>query len=199
MLRDDLSSNLIHLTRGDTRESIIANFNSIITQGKLHGSSVGIRGQHKVICFSETPISKLSINLANPNQDGIRYAPFGIILPKQAVFHMGGRPVIYQTNAEYDTLGEAHKYRHVKYEPGIIDFTWEREWRLLADELVIDFDIATIIVPTRTWVEQFKAAHTSEVAVVSSLLELPVATRMVHHFVVLEDLGITFPDVYRNV
>jgi hypothetical protein len=199
MIRDDLSSNLIHLTRGDTKEIVVQKFKSIINEGKLHGSSKGIRGKHKVICFSETPISKLSINLANPNQDGIRYAPFGIIFPKQTIFHMGGRPVIYQTNAEYDTLGEAHRYRHVKYEPDISDYTWEREWRLLKDELVIDFNIATIIVPTRPWVEQFKEQHISQVAFLSSMLELPFANKMIHHFVVLEDLGIKFSDEYKTV
>jgi hypothetical protein len=69
-------------------------FSKIVSEKKLLGSSKNIRGNHKVICFSEAPISKLGIILANPNIHNLRYRPFGIMFDKEYLFQKGARPVI---------------------------------------------------------------------------------------------------------
>lgn len=199
VLRDDLSSSLVHLTRGETKEESVKNFRSILKTEKLLGNSNDIRGGFKVVCFSETPISKLSINLAAPEKNGFRYAPFGILFPKDYIYKKGGRPVIYQSNDEYSTLGKAHQYRHVRYEPKKHDYSWEREWRLQIKYLDIDFKVATIIVPTRSWVEHFSNQHGAQIAFMSDIIDCPMPIPIKYHFVALEDLGIKYPEEYREV
>jgi hypothetical protein len=81
MIRDDLSNRLIHLTKGDS-DKAGNTFLKIIKTKKLIGSAENIRGGHKVICFSEAPISKLGIILATPNAGSMRYRPFGLMFDK---------------------------------------------------------------------------------------------------------------------
>ena len=48
------------------------------------------------------------------------------------------------------------------YEPNAdnpVDFTWEREWRLHADELRFDSSCASIIVPDAEWEARMLADH----------------------------------------
>jgi len=86
------------------------------------------------VCFTEAPENVFHQVLG-------RYKPFGIQVPKSWLFEKGGRPVIYQAAGEYELLDEKIRWRHVRYEPHTtapIDFSWEREWRIQAEELVID-------------------------------------------------------------
>lgn len=41
------------------------------------------------------------------------------------------------------------RYRHVRYEPDRgIDHTWEREWRIRTDELILDPKQTLVVIPT---------------------------------------------------
>lgn len=76
------------------------------------------------------------------------------MVDKAWMFEMGGRPVIYHSDAEYELLPEALRWRHVRYEPTArpsIDFTWEREWRVHRDQMPITPNDAAIIVPNQDW------------------------------------------------
>lgn len=76
----------------------------------------------------------------------------------QALFSIGGRPVIYQPEAEYSALPETLRWRHVRYDLGVvppIDFTWEREWRVRSDELCFDENFASVFLPNEEWRERF--------------------------------------------
>ncbi|MDD2540339.1 MAG: hypothetical protein PHH28_04760 [Desulfuromonadaceae bacterium] len=66
-----------------------------------------------------------------------RYEPYGIAVRKDWLFQRNGRPVIYQPDSEYPLLPPQLQWRHVRYEPPNVDFTWEREWRVQCDELQI--------------------------------------------------------------
>jgi hypothetical protein len=112
VIRGDLSDRLIHLTRGRTvaenhvtkvmrdREAM-ANFRSILAGGQLRGGVGNIVGRYKCICFSEAPIASLAHMLASgPN----KYAPLGVMVDKVWLFDKGGRPVIYQPLAEFESL-----------------------------------------------------------------------------------------------
>jgi len=193
MIRDDLSSKLIHLTKRGDGINPSDVFDSIISEGALRGGTGLIKGGYRCICFSEAPIGKLGQILANPSQHGVRYAPLGVMVDKAWLYAQGGRPVIYQSEEEYELLVEEQRYRHVRFEPqNDIDFTWEREWRIKTDYLTLKDANPTFIVPSQDWVDAFKRDH---------LYEIETAIRMVgedahfyikpfpYNFIVLEDLG----------
>ena len=118
------------------------------------------------MCFSEAPLEALGGGLVNPNYYS-KYSPFGIIVRKEWLFEQGGRPVIYQTNEEFENLPDSHKWRHVQYDPlsdPPIDFTWEREWRIQREELFIDPDVASIVVPDEDWEGRIIGQHENEQA-----------------------------------
>ncbi len=196
MIRDDLSDKLIHLTRGSHDRAAEA-FRAILEEKRLLGGAGCIKGGFRCICFSEAPISQLSRILAKPMVHGMRYAPFGVMLDKAWLFDRGGRPVIYQSDSEFQLLHDNHKYRHVRYEPANnVDFTWEREWRILIDELPLDPDIATVVLPNRDWERKLLKPHEDRIwrraaanigGIPSGLIKQP------WHFIVLEDLGVPIP------
>ena len=73
---------------------------------------------------------------------------------------------------EYALLPDALKWRHVRYEPnGIppIDFTWEREWRLNTDQLAVDPQHCTLIVPDKASERELIDRHEAEEYVESEL------------------------------
>jgi hypothetical protein len=197
MIRGDLSNRLVHLTRGTSPQNAAENFLSVFRSGLLRGSNGYIRGGFNCVCFSEAPLSVLTQALASPPENGMRYAPFGVIVGKSWLFEKGGRPVIYQSHEEYELLSNAQQFRHVRYEPHRgIDHTWEREWRIHTDALQLEPQETTFVVPTRAWERRFHQEHIDEVASVSALLEVPLDDPMPWHFVVLEDLGVEGFDEY---
>lgn len=199
MLRDDLSTKLVHLTRGEPDQVAADAFLSIIRERKLRGGATCIKGKYRCVCFSEAPLTKLTQILANPAATGMRYKPFGVMLDKAWLFERGGRPVIYQPDGEYELLHEAQRYRHVRYEPGDVDYTWEREWRVRVDELELAPSAATLIVPNRAWEKWAFDQHTAMLGRRALLLGGLIGPRSVTefpwHFVVLEDLGVELPGV----
>lgn len=197
VLRDDLSNKLIHLTRGNTFEDAANTFTKIVTEKRLLGGTGGIKGGFTCVCFSEAPLSKLTTILANPMAHGMRYKPFGVMLDKTWLFKLGGRPVIYQSESEFDLLRPEQRWKHVQYEPqNEIDFTWEREWRIQVDELAIDPKEATIVVPNRDWEKRFHDEHIGRLsrrALVTGFIGPKEVSEFPWHFVVLEDLGVEIP------
>lgn len=164
MSREDISDKLIHFTKGETFEIAFDRIRMIINERRLVGGNGFIKGGYRCVCFSEAPVAALEHGLLNSSAYS-RYSPFGIMFEKRWIFEQGGRPVIYQPDAEYDTLPESHKWRHVRYEPNAEepkDFTWEREWRLLTGELNFNPSVAAVVVPDRDWAERLIAEHESE-------------------------------------
>jgi hypothetical protein len=194
ILRDDLSTRLVHLTRGDTLTAAMAFF-QIVRERRLRGGDTDIRGGFRCVCFSEAPISKLAHLLADPSVQGMRYKPFGVMVDKVWLFAQGGRPVIYQPEAEYPLLHESQRWRHVRYEPPDPDkdHTWEREWRVKADDLPLDPATATLVVPTRAWERWFQTDHVgmlSRRASLTGFIGPQAVAEFPWHFTVLEDIGV---------
>lgn len=194
MIRGDLSNRLIHLTKGNTADEAANNFINILRSGHIRGGNGFIRGGYTCVCFSEAPISVLSQILANPSVHGMRYAPFGVMVSKLWLFRQGGRPTIYQPEAEYELLHEEQRYRHVRYEPDReIDLTWEREWRLKTAQLDLDPGETTFVVPTRAWEKRFMEEHAGDqqgLALAYGEVAGLAIKPFPWHFVVLEDLGV---------
>lgn len=163
MERTDVSSKLVHFTKRtgpEDSKSAFSNLQSIVYNRCLRGTSRLIKGGYPCVCFSEAPLSLLPNGLRN-RSDGGNYSPFGVMVDKTWLFARGGRPVIYEPDADYEALPPSHAWRHVKYEPTAsdhpVDFTWEREWRIQLSELpfgpMLSFgpSDATIVVPTMAW------------------------------------------------
>ena len=136
-----------------------------------------IKGAHTCVCFSEAPIGKLSHLLAVNDEGVFKYQPYGILVDKAWLFALGGRPVIYGPDYDYDHLPSDMKYRHVRFWLGdryAIDHTWEREWRIKIDMLPINPADVTVVVPDRAakdaFVKHFATEH--------------------WHYIVLSDLGV---------
>lgn len=201
MIRDDLSTKLVHLVRGDSMEEAFTKFRSILREGRLRGGTGFIKGMFTCVCFTETPISKLGYVLANPDVARMRYRPLGVMLDKRYVYRMGGRPAIYQPDGDFERLPEELRYRHVRFELDAdrppIDLTWEREWRLHADQLVLPQDETTVILPSRAWRDELVDGHTrhlqAQVQAFGEEAALAIGPYP-WHVIVLEDLGIPIPD-----
>ncbi|MBZ5724801.1 MAG: hypothetical protein LAP87_07370 [Acidobacteriia bacterium] len=94
-----------------------------------------------------------------------RYSQFGLMFNKPWVFDHGGRPVIYQPNSDFGLLPEELRWRHVTYEltgTPVIDWTWEREWRMRCDELPFSPADVSIIVPNKEWASTLRRSHDAE-------------------------------------
>jgi hypothetical protein len=133
--RPDFSNSLTHLTRERSRpgQSAVPAFSvlkEILSVGVIRGGLGFIKGNRPVVCFSEIPLS--NINAFADHEQG-RYRFYGLVLSKRAVFEMGGRPVIYLPDGDGSWIPDEEKWRQVRYEHGTVDFTHEREWRVLGD------------------------------------------------------------------
>jgi len=198
MIRDDISDKLIHLTRGSNLDDAAKRFVAILHEKKLLGGTSDIKGGSRCVCFSEAPISKLGQILASPDLQGMRYKPFGIMIDKKWLFERGGRPVIYQPDSEYELLHEEQKFRHKCYNPkNNVDLTWEREWRIRINELPIDPETITVVVPNREWVRKILQSHEEMVqrfGIVIGMAPMPMSIiKSPWHFIALEDFGVPIP------
>jgi len=155
--RPDMTDSLIHFTSGDSPDNAFNCLRTIVAESRLIGGTGMIRGSHRCACFSEAPLP-LSSGLVNPDSYS-RYSPFGLLFKKQWIFEQGGRPVIYQPDSEHDLLPEELKWRHVRYEPPAVDFTWEREWRVHCPELYFDPSVACLVLPSEDYVDALLADH----------------------------------------
>lgn len=150
--RADFNHSLVHLTRERLEYSESTNsffdpqkllrtvqpfevLKEILNSGKIRGSGNDgfVKGNQKAVCLSEIPLSAVSDFASRPEHAEARYRFYGIALSKEAVFSAGGRPVIYLPDNEGQWIPPDHKWRHVRFEMGTVDFTHEREWRVLGD------------------------------------------------------------------
>lgn len=168
--RRDIASIVIHWTK--TKPAVASFFrraqpgrsaskilDDIIRESRLLGGSGYIKGGHTCVCFTEAPLAEMVAVFASAalaeEGDVLRYEPFGVGVPKEWLFERGGRPVIYQSDEEYDQLPNEFRWRHCRYEPPDVDFTWEREWRISIDRLDLDSSQAWIFVPTAEVADEF--------------------------------------------
>jgi hypothetical protein len=114
------------------RKKSFRNLKLILQEGIIKGGLGYIKGPHKAVCFSETPLSFLQF-FAKQEPDAARYRFYGICISKKAAFDNGARPVIYLPDDEGDWIPTDEKWRHVRFEYGSVDFTFEREWRKKGD------------------------------------------------------------------
>lgn len=187
MSRPDISDKLIHFTRGRDEEEAYWNLCSIIQDRAIRGGNLRdlIKGGYNCVCFTETPLSALKLGFLD-NLDRTRYQPFGVMYEKAHVFLQGGRPVIYQSDSEFYELPENKRWRHMRYEPvvippatNVIDFTWEREWRVQCESFEVRPSSAILVFPNRHWLRIFLETHETQldllVSEYSLVMEMDIA------------------------
>jgi len=121
-VRLDISPYVVHFTGGASYEDALTNLLLMIGEGRIVGGAGLIRGGYRCVCFTEAPLPAIADGFVN-EKAFTRYSPFGLMFDKTWLFARGGRPVIYQPDADYVALPEDMRWRHVRYEPPQIDFT----------------------------------------------------------------------------
>src|SRR5688572_4489196 len=108
--RSDFTTGLIHLTRKAGDLSTLDVLFKILDEKTLVGSTTSsgfIVGQRAAVCLQEAPLYSLAQNLyteqayrkENPAAR-VRYTGVGLQFGKDAIFRMGGRPVVYDITAD---------------------------------------------------------------------------------------------------
>ena len=126
---------LAHFTRASGKTSALDNLLWILEDGRIHGSTRMLARGHRGVCLFDAPPHDLGHLLTPRNRR--RYEPFGVAVDKRYAFSLGARPVIYMPGAEAAAiLDEDEMWRVVSIDMTrnpAIDWTFEREWRLLGD------------------------------------------------------------------
>jgi len=188
MPRGDITNKLIHFTSGASPDDAFARLRNIIRERRLIAGNRMIRGSYMCVCFTEAPLAAVADGFVSCFPYA-RYAPFGLMFDKTMVFARGGRPVIYQPEAEFNGLPEVIRWRHVRYEPigeDMIDFTWEREWRIQCSELQFTPDDAVIVLPNGEWQSLLLEMHDWEqdtcVEAYSTVVDREIAEQLREEF-----------------
>lgn len=162
MSRLDISPFLIHFTSGDGLDDAFHRLQTILADRRLLGSARLIKGGYQCVCFSESPLGSLQAGFVNERCYS-RYSPFGVMVSKQWLFSLGGRPVIYETEQDYFELAPSHAWRHMRYDIRTnrerVDYTWEREWRIQCDSLEFDPGVAKVVVLDKGWANRLFSEH----------------------------------------
>jgi len=161
--RTDLSSQLIHITKGreingtfvDGVEIIL----NILRERRLYGTDTEqgfIIGDRKAVCFQDVPIYSLCQNIyademyqqQNPDSK-VRYIGVGLMLPKTYVYRKGGRPVIYDKKDDAKRYLDKNVWWRIvnldlEDNNSIIDWSHEREWRV-AESIDFELEYATAL------------------------------------------------------
>lgn len=167
--RLDHSEDLIHFTRDGepwTYEGSYRIFYDIIQQSVLKSSNKKRLGDIYSLCFTEAPIRCLTENCELNPKYFSRYSPFGFLFSKKHIYDLGGLPVIYSPNHEFEKENNKTNWRTVSYDPILKygefrDYTWEREWRIQPkdNEFVFNADQVKLIFPSRDWAIKFRNDH----------------------------------------
>ncbi|MBC5745622.1 DUF2971 domain-containing protein [Lachnospiraceae bacterium MD308] len=166
--RGDLSSRVIHLTKGNNSEEAFRRLINILEEKKIYGSTTKkgfICGSKPAVCLQETPLTAIAENLQyedmmRKEKDGkIRYLGFGVRFQKTFIYKKGGRPVIYDnTDLAEQYLLESEHWRIVKLDLSnkynLVDWTHEREWRV-PNSLGFKYSDCEIILPTSKYYKKF--------------------------------------------
>lgn len=172
--RSDITSNLVHLTKGAVingkEVGALEILINILKEQRINGSDTEsgfIVGSRKAVCLQESPVYSLSENtyyeqkLFKENKTSKRrYYPIGIAFSKPYIFNKGGRPVIYDKTSEAKGYLPSNQWwRIVNYDlsndNNYIDWTHEREWRV-PERLEFELEDIRIVVVKHSNIEYLK-------------------------------------------
>lgn len=163
--RSDMAVRLTHLTRGNIRDDDDA-FEvlwKILTEKKLiaQNRSSYVKGDNKVCCFQEIPLTALIENLFYEDivDEKLRYGWFGIRVNKGHFYQRGGRPVIYENSKAAESMFSKSEYwRIVDLELDdankLVDWMHEREWRI-RDDYEFEWKEIEIVLKNNAYYQKF--------------------------------------------
>ncbi len=109
----------------------------MISKRRICGSSRLIRGGFAVVSLTAVPLEQLPTRRAyRRHLTRFDFEPYGICLRRSFVERLGGRPVIYGTDADWAALPAAQRQffqRARSSNSSNIDWTLEQEWRCGGD------------------------------------------------------------------
>lgn len=167
--RNDMTLNIVHLTKSTETENLDDVLIKILKDKKLKGSTTKsgfIVGNRKAVCFQDTPLYSLTQNvyyeqkIIEENKDRKqRYYGAGLMFKKQYIYRKGGRPVIYDKTEEAKLyLPPTEYWRIVNLDllnkNSIVDWTHEREWRV-PDDLEFELSEVKLILPRDEFLKKF--------------------------------------------
>ena len=159
----DFSPLLVHLTKDDDANMMYAKdaLDMILDQKTLKAFNhfclfdsdleklrdVSLREKFKVVCFTETPIDQINVLLTEVSGRNFKPKPYGLVFKKEYIRQQKGNPVFYVSGNLFDSLWQLYndaKERSFSLNDNrvlalvnrcdeIVDFHWEREWRIIGD------------------------------------------------------------------
>lgn len=123
----------------------------ILDEKLIRASSRLMRGAHAVVSFTECPPEELS-TLIRWRKGLIRWSfePYGIGFPKEDLFSLGARPVIYAVEQAFQDLSDDLQYLFQLQAGDRADWSGEKEWRVRGDLVLTESlrEKMVVIVPT---------------------------------------------------
>lgn len=207
--RSDMSLYLTHLTRrkGEDFSAVDVLLNILISNrpdfGFFKASKDGFINGSPVVCFQESNLYGIAQNAINHFEDWssgkekrLRYEPCGISLPKSSLYTLvdsinanptgfGARPVIYErTEIAKQFLRPDQHWRIVNlnlYSDQLIDWTFEREWRVNTD-FYFYLNTATILLYNTTQYQEFvnKLQTRGRIDILTKLTGIVVLDRLIY-------------------
>ena len=166
--RNDISSRLTHLTKGNSSEEAFKILLKILEEKTVVGSTTAtgfIIGSESAVCLQEAPLNAIAENLSyekevrGKSDDKVRYNAVGLRFNKAWIYKKGGRPVIYEEKDLMKSILPSDEYwRIVNYDLSdnqyMVDWTHEREWRVPGD-IQFEYKNVEIIVESNTYYQKF--------------------------------------------
>lgn len=166
--RNDISSRLTHLTKGNSSEEAFKTLLKILEERTILGSTTDtgfIIGNKSAVCLQEAPLNAIAENLLYEKElrekagNKVRYSAFGLRFNKAWIYKKGGRPVIYEEKELMKSILPSEEYwRIVNYDLSddqcMVDWTHEREWRVPGN-IQFEYKNVEIIVESNTYYQKF--------------------------------------------
>ncbi len=164
--REDFLDSLLD-ARPDADHSPLAALSRIIAERRLRASNRTIRGKFPVVSFTAVPLAELPrLRTFRSHRARWDFEPYGIAIRREWLEHLGARPVVYGDGPLWERLPVTDRpffqllrrtptvqpFNRSTIQPSPIDWSREREWRVLGD---VDLSRATaeqviVFVPSET-------------------------------------------------
>ena len=137
-------------TGQETHErSPIGTLKHILQGRKILAHSNSIRGRSAVVCFSDHSLNDLShLRKYQPHRRRWDFEPVGVAIHRDALAHVGARPVLYGDDATWNSMNDSDRpfFQTSTGRRGKHDWTRESEWRVLGDVHLDELPPAAIYV-----------------------------------------------------
>lgn len=125
----------------------------ILASGRILGSHDLTRDRRDVVCFSNLPLDEiLNQRVFRPHLSRWDFEPYGIAIEREFLLRLGARPVVYGDESDWERLSEFDQaFFQVKNSKSAeIDWSREREWRIVGDLKLDDIPVDQAVVFVKT-------------------------------------------------